>query len=118
MHIHIKHIYEPASDADGFRILVDRLWPRGLSREKAHLDLWLKEIAPSDPLRRWFNHEAAKWEEFQSRYQEELRNNPEALAAFTRATGDKDTITLLYAAHDEAHNQAVVLREYLLERTA
>lgn len=97
---------------DGFRILVDRLWPRGLARESAHIDLWLKEVAPSTELRKWFAHDPAKWTEFQKRYVEELGGVPaeiERLAGHVR----RGTVTLVYGAKDEQHNQAVVLKEYL-----
>lgn len=114
MDIIIKRIYEPASDSDGFRVLVDRLWPRGVSKEKAHIDLWLKDVAPSDALRHWFGHEAEKWPKFRSRYREELRRDPEAVRTLRDAVKGRQTMTLLYGAKDEEHNQAVVLREFLL----
>lgn len=113
MNLTTKRIYSAPSDEDGFRVLVDRLWPRGISKEKARLSLWLKEIAPSDELRRWFNHEEAKWPEFRRRYREELERNQEAVRGFFAAVKGCDKVTLLYGAHDEKHNQAVVLREYL-----
>lgn len=113
MKLYIKRIYETPSDDDGARILIDRLWPRGISKDKARLTLWLKEIAPSDELRHWFNHEAAKWDEFRRRYREELDANPRAVKDFFEAAKEADKITLLYGARDEEHNQAVVLREYL-----
>lgn len=110
--IRIKRVYaEPAAD-DGLRLLVDRLWPRGLSKEKARLDDWLKELAPSDELRKWFGHDPARWEEFRERYRQELAGRPEALARL-RALAARETVTLLFAAHDEAHNNAVVLKELL-----
>lgn len=113
MHILIKRVYEPAAPSDGFRVLVDRLWPRGMSKEKARIDLWLKDIAPSNELRRWFNHEAARWAEFQRRYTEELDAAPDAVRAFREASGGRETVTLLYGARDEEHNQALVLQDYL-----
>lgn len=116
MAMHLKRAYEACAPEDGFRILVDRLWPRGLSREAARIDLWHKEIAPSAELRKWFAHDPAKWQEFRRRYAEELDNNPaevEKLAAHAR----RGTVTLVYGAKDERHNQAVVLKQYL-ERTA
>lgn len=116
MNIQIKRIYDAPSPADGFRILVDRLWPRGVSKEKAATDLWLKEIAPTNDLRHWFNHEEDKWPEFQKRYLEELRANPEAVREFGDKTQGQSTVTLLYGAKDEQHNQAVVLRDFLRER--
>lgn len=113
MKIVVKRAYEPAAEGDGFRVLVDRLWPRGISKEKAHLDLWLKDIAPSTELREWFNHEAAKWPEFKRRYWEELEKAPAAVREFRDATRGKDTVTLVYGAKDEQHNQAVALQEFL-----
>src|SRR5690242_18165908 len=113
--IAIKRVYESASPGDGARILVDRIWPRGISKEKAHLTLWLKEIAPSTKLRQWFGHKPARWAAFQERYRGELDANPEAVARLRAALAKKGG-TLLYAARDEEHNQARVLAEYL--RTA
>lgn len=112
MAILLKRAYEPFSPKDGFRILVDRLWPRGIAKDTAHIDLWLKEIAPSTALRQWFGHEPAKWEEFQRRYRDELQHNPEAIARIMEHVRD-GIVTLLYSAKDEKHNQAVVLKEYL-----
>lgn len=112
MAIRIKRIYESYSADDGFRVLVDRLWPRGVSKQKAHLNLWLKEIGPSDELRKWFNHDPAKYAEFKRRYIKELGSNPaaEELRDIIKKHGK---VTLLYSAHDEQHNQATVLQEYL-----
>ena len=112
MRITIKRVYEPAADGDGRRILVDRLWPRGLSKNKAAVDLWLKEIAPSTQLRKWFGHDPEKWDEFQRRYRAELDSNEDAVQTLKQAIG-KGPATLLYGAHDERHNQAVVLRDWL-----
>ncbi len=109
----VKRVYEPASKADGARILVDRLWPRGVSKVEAELDAWLKDVAPSTELREWFNHETARWSEFRKRYIAELDKEPDAVAEL-QAWAKKGRVTLLYAAHDESHNNAVVLREYLL----
>ena len=109
----IKRIYEPASKTDGARILVDRLWPRGVSKVEAELDAWLKDIAPSTELREWFHHEADLWSEFRKRYFAELDKNLDAVAEL-REWAKKGRVSLLYAAHDEAHNNAVALREYLL----
>lgn len=108
----IKRVYEDAQHNDGYRVLVDRLWPRGLTKEKAAVDLWLKEIAPSPELRKWFNHEPEKFPEFNKRYRAELKQNPavEELRALGR---EHKTITLVYGAHDPKHNQAVVLQNYL-----
>ncbi len=113
MDIHIKRIYEPPAKDDGYRLLVDRLWPRGLSKESAHIDEWLKEIGPSDELRKWFGHETPKYAEFKKRYKKELQAAPDLLEHI-RSLAKKQRICLLYGAHDEAHNQAVVLREVLL----
>lgn len=108
----IKRIYEEPNESDGYRVLVDRLWPRGVSKEKAALDEWLKDVAPSDELRQWFGHKPERFEEFHKRYLAELETNPAAKQLEQIAQGHK-TITLLYSAHDTAHNQAVVLRDYL-----
>ena len=116
MKIQIKRIYEPKEDGDGFRVLVDRLWPRGLSKLKAALDLWNKAVAPSPELRQWFNHEEEKWPEFRRRYLEELKRNPEALESLWNEIKDQKIVTLLYGARDEAHNQAVLLKEFLEHR--
>ncbi|RMX08795.1 DUF488 domain-containing protein [Corticibacter populi] len=111
MPIQLKRVYETAQDADGKRILVDRIWPRGLSKANAHVDLWLKEVAPSTELRKWFNHEVDKWPEFERRYRTELKGLP-ALEQLQALSG-KGLITLLYAAKDEQHNNAVVLAKVL-----
>jgi uncharacterized protein YeaO (DUF488 family) len=110
--IRIKRIYDPPSPGDGKRILVDRLWPRGVAKEDARLDEWLKEIAPSDELRHWFGHEPEKWDEFRSRYRQELQGQEEILNRL-RAEAQQGTITILFAAKDEEHNNAVVLKELL-----
>jgi uncharacterized protein YeaO (DUF488 family) len=112
MRVAIKRVYEPAADDDGRRILVDRLWPRGLTKEKAAVDLWLKEVAPSAELRKWFGHDPKKWGEFQRRYRAELDSNEEAVQTLKQAIG-KGPATLVYGAHDEQHNQAVALRDWL-----
>lgn len=112
MKITIKRVYEPPSKEDGRRILVDRLWPRGLTKEKAAVDLWLKEIAPGTALRKWFDHDPAKWNEFKKRYRQELQQNKEPVALLKEEL-KKHNLTLLYAAKDEAHNDAVVLSEFL-----
>lgn len=113
--VKLKRAYErPAAD-DGVRILIDRLWPRGVSKVDAALDQWMKDIAPSTALRQWFGHDPAHWEEFRRRYATEVRQHPEALAEL-RALARQGTITLVYAAHDELHNDAVVLRGLLLGR--
>lgn len=112
--IDIKRIYETASSSDGKRVLVDRLWPRGVSLHSAALDLWLKEIAPSADLRKWFNHDATRFAAFRDRYRLELDANPDTLAQIYKLA-DQGDVTLLYAAHDRRVNHAVVLAEYLKE---
>ena len=109
----VKRIYEPAAAADGFRVLVDRLWPRGVSKEKAALNLWWKEISPSGDLRKWFSHDPEKWTEFRRRYLAELRQNADAVAALKAQTPRSGTVTLLFGARDTEHNEAVVLRDFL-----
>lgn len=110
--IKLKRVYEPASRTDGTRILVDRLWPRGLSKEEAAIDHWCKALAPSTALRQWFGHEPERWEEFRRRYKAELAEAPEALTEL-RGFARKGPITLLFAAHDELRNNAVVVHELL-----
>ncbi len=108
----MKRVYEEPAKSDGTRILVDRLWPRGLTKEKARVDLWLKEVAPSNDLRKWFAHDSAKWPEFKARYKAELKHNPAQLALLKQAIA-KGPSTLLYGAKDTEHNEAVVLHELL-----
>ncbi|MET2827952.1 DUF488 domain-containing protein [Mesorhizobium shangrilense] len=108
----VKRIYEQPAPEDGQRVLVDRIWPRGVSKEDAALTLWLKEIAPSDALRKWFGHEPERWAEFQKRYASELDENGEAVAQLRALLGE-GRVTLLYGAHDEAHSNAVALAEYM-----
>jgi uncharacterized protein YeaO (DUF488 family) len=108
--IRTKRVYEPAAPEDGWRVLIDRLWPRGLKKEAAAIDLWLKEAAPSPDLRRWFGHDPARWDEFRRRYAAELAQNGAVLAPLLAAEG---TLTLLFAAHDGARNNAVALAEWL-----
>lgn len=110
--IHLKRAYEAPSADDGERILVERLWPRGLSKERAAIDHWPKEIAPSTELRRWFGHDPDRWDEFQKRYQDELRQNREAVEDLRRHC-EGQTVTFVYAARDEEHNGALVLKAYL-----
>ena len=110
--IRIKRVYEEPEIEDGTRILVDRLWPRGLTKEKARVDLWLKDVAPSTELRKWFSHDPAKWAEFRSRYLEELKRNNEQLSLL-RQEAAKGTVTLVYGAKDQQHNEAVILHELL-----
>jgi uncharacterized protein YeaO (DUF488 family) len=112
MDIMIKRVYEKPSPVDGFRILVDRLWPRGLTKEKASVDLWLKEIAPSTALRKWFGHDPDKWDEFRKRYLLELDQNKEQVILLNEHL-KSGMVTLLYGAKDQEHNEAVVLRELL-----
>lgn len=108
----IKRVQEPADDADGFRVLVDRLWPRGISKERARLGVWLKEAGPSNELRTWFGHDPAKFAEFEKRYRAELDDN-DAVDELRSILAEHDTVTLVYGAKDTEHNQAVVLRNYL-----
>lgn len=110
--VKLKRVYEPASPADGIRILVDRLWPRGLRKEDAAIDHWFKDLAPSTNLRQWFGHKPERWTEFRERYRVELAEQSEALARL-RSLARQGSITLLFGAHDELHNNAVVLRELL-----
>jgi len=110
--LQIKRVYDPPSSRDGTRVLVDRLWPRALSKDRARVDLWLKELAPSTELRRWFGHDPERFAEFRDRYRRELAEQAEALAAL-RGLVRKGAVTLLFAAHDVEHNNAVVLREVL-----
>ena|SRR5687768_14518951 len=112
MNLRIKRVYEPPDKGDGKRILVDRLWPRGMAKAKAGVDLWLKEIAPSAELRKWFGHDPGKWAEFKKRYRAELEENDEQ-AALLKEEIKKGTVTLLYGARDEEHNDAVVLLDFL-----
>lgn len=112
MNIKLKRAYEKPNKADGARILVDRLWPRGLTKEKASLDLWLKEIAPSTELRKWFGHDPKKWRSFRSRYQTELKQHPDELKVI-KSKAKEGAVTLIYGARDQEHNEAVVLKEFL-----
>lgn len=113
--VRLKRAYEPKNDADGTRILVDRLWPRGVSKVDAAVDQWMKEIAPSNELRKWFGHDPDRWEEFCRRYDEELHQNTELLRQL-RSLARQGPVTLVYSAHDEVHNDAIVLRDILLRR--
>jgi uncharacterized protein YeaO (DUF488 family) len=110
--VRIKRIHEPAKRSDGYRVLVDRIWPRGISRERAALDEWARELAPSDELRKWFGHEPERFKVFRSRYRKELQARREQLDAL-RARADKGPVTILYSARDEQHNNAIVLAELL-----
>jgi len=112
MDIRLKRAYEPSKKDDGFRVLVDRLWPRGVSKSSARIDLWLKEIAPSAALRKWFGHDPLKWDAFRARYFRELQKNPKAVAQLNEIIRN-GPVTLLFAAKDQEHNNAVALKEYL-----
>jgi len=113
--IRIKRAYEEPDREDGTRILVDRLWPRGLTKEKARVDLWLKDVAPSTELRKWFAHDPGKWDEFRSRYLEELKRKKEQLSLL-RQEAAKGTVTLVYGAKDQEHNEAVILQRLLIAK--
>jgi uncharacterized protein YeaO (DUF488 family) len=113
--IKIKRIYDPLEKDDGFRILVDRLWPRGVSKAKAKADLWLKEVAPSDDLRIWFSHDPKKWEGFKKKYEVELEGKRELLQNILQAEKKYKTVTLLYSAKDKEYNQAVALHGVLMK---
>jgi uncharacterized protein YeaO (DUF488 family) len=113
-HLRLKRVYEPAAREDGVRVLIDRLWPRGLTKEKAAIDHWMKEIAPSAELRKWFGHDPDRWTEFRSRYMDELRQHV-ALLDQIRDLAKEGTVTLVFGAHDEEHNDAVVLQEVLVK---
>ena len=113
--VRLKRAYEPVDAADGTRVLVDRLWPRGVSKVDAVLDQWMKEIAPSTELRKWFGHDPDRWEQFCRRYSEELHQNAELLSQL-RSLARQGPVTLVYSAHDEVHNDAIVLRDVILGR--
>jgi uncharacterized protein YeaO (DUF488 family) len=110
--IQLKRVYEEPSQKDGFRILVDRLWPRGLTKARAAVDLWLRDVAPSTELRKWFGHDPAKWKQFQVRYRKELRENKDALELLKQKSKGR-TVTLVYGARDVEHNEALVLKKVL-----
>ena len=112
MNIRIKRVYEEPDKDDGVRILVDRLWPRGLTKEKARVDLWLKEIAPSTELRKWFDHDPKKWKSLRGRYETEIRHKDDLIKVL-KQKATEGRITLLYGARDEKHNEALVLKEFL-----
>lgn len=111
--IRVKRVYEKPAKEDGFRLLVDRLWPRGLTKERASVDLWMKEIAPSDALRKWFGHEPEKWPEFEKRYRKELAEQKDRLSEIRKLESKHKLVTLLYGRNDEIQNQAVVLADVL-----
>ena|SRR5207248_1695141 len=108
-----KRIYAAPEAADRYRVLVDRVWPRGVSKETAHVDLWMKDIAPSDQLRKWFGHDPKRWVTFQQRYREELKTKPELVDQLRDFEKKHGAVTLIYSAHDERRNQAVVLRAFI-----
>lgn len=114
--IRIKRVYEPAGPHDGLRVLVDRVWPRGMTKEQAQADLWLKDVAPSTALRKWFGHDRAKWKEFERRYFLELDAKSEAVAKLIDEAA-KGRLTLLFSARDAEYSQAAALREYLLSQS-
>jgi uncharacterized protein YeaO (DUF488 family) len=109
----LKRIYVPFERSDGYRVLVDRLWPRGLSKSKAHIDLWMKDIGPSDALRKWFGHDPERWTAFRTRYWRELRQKPQLTLQLKKLLKERRTVTLLFGARDEQHNEAVALRAFL-----
>jgi uncharacterized protein YeaO (DUF488 family) len=113
--IHLKRAYEEPSQNDGLRVLVERLWPRGLTKGRAAVDLWLKDVAPSPELRKWFGHDPARWEQFQERYRQELREKKEAVRLL-KQKAKEGTVTLVYAARDEEHNGALILKRILQGR--
>lgn len=115
--VNIARVYDPALPAHGTRVLIDRLWPRGIHKEEAPFHLWLKDAAPSNELRRWFGHDPARWDEFRARYEAELAANPDAVVPLLDLLA-QGPLTLLYAAKDEAHNNAVVLADYLQQKKA
>ena len=112
LNVKAKRAYAPAEAGDGYRVLIDRLWPRGVSRERAHLDEWARELAPSTELREWFNHDPKRWDEFRTRYRRELTAHREQVAAL-RHRAAAEPVTLVYAARDTEHNDAVVLEELI-----
>jgi uncharacterized protein YeaO (DUF488 family) len=111
--IRIKRVYEEKSSDDGYRVLVDRLWPRGLSKDKAAVDLWMKDIGPSNELRKWFSHDPAKWGGFKEKYHAELKSKQDLIRQIKDLEKQHKKVTLLYGAHDEQYNQAVVIAEVL-----
>ena len=110
--IQLKRAYEKPFRKDGLRVLVDRLWPRGLTKERAAIELWLKELAPSTELRKWFGHDPSKWKEFQVRYRKELREKKELIQDLRKRSAER-TVTLVYGARDEEHNEAIVLKQVI-----
>jgi uncharacterized protein YeaO (DUF488 family) len=111
--IRLRRVYDPPSEEDGYRVLVERLWPRGISKERARIDLWLKDAGASPDLRTWFGHDPQRWEEFRRRYFAEMRQRSEVVKALREAIREKGTVTFVFSARDAAHNNAVALREFL-----
>jgi len=111
--VRIKRVYEPATKEDGYRVLVDRLWPRGMKKDAAKIDLWMKDVAPSDALRKSFHHDVLKWPIFEKKYQAELKKKKDSLAELKKLEKEHGTLTLLFGARDPEHNQAVVIAEAL-----
>ena len=116
MMIRLKRVYEAPGAGDGYRVLVERLWPRGMVKERAKVDLWLRDAGASTELRKWFGHDPAKWEEFRQKYFNELAKKPEILRELNEVIREKPTVSFLFAAHDREHNNAAALKEYI-ERT-
>lgn len=112
----VKRIYDAPEPSDGYRVLVDRIWPRGVSKEKAHIDLWMKDIAPSDALRKWYGHDPERWQEFQQRYREELQKEIGLTKQLKQLEKEYGTVTLVFSARDPRHNQAAALRAFLPRR--
>jgi uncharacterized protein YeaO (DUF488 family) len=115
VNLKIKRVYDAPSDADGYRVLVDRLWPRGMSKNDLKVDVWLRDVAPSDEIRKWCGHDPAKWEEFRSKYTQELNSNRE-FEKLLDLVRERERVTLVYSARDTEHNQAVVLKELIEKR--
>ena len=116
MAIKVKRVYDPSSPEDGYRVLVDRLWPRGLSEKAAHVDLWMRDVAPTTELRKWYGHEVGKWPEFRERYEKELAQHGELLDLVRDIEHHRKTVTILFGAKDQEHNEANVLAEVLKHR--
>ncbi|HWB07659.1 MAG TPA: DUF488 family protein [Pirellulales bacterium] len=114
---HLKRAYDPASSEDGCRVLVERLWPRGVSKSRAKIDAWLRDVAPSAELRKWYGHDPERWEEFRRRYWGELRSNPQAVQEL-RAKERRGNVTLVYATHDAEHSGALALQQFLIRHKA
>lgn len=117
MALRVKRVYDPPAPGDGYRVLVDRLWPRGVAEKDAHVNLWMRRVAPTDELREWFGHDPERWPEFRDRYRAELTGHEELLELLGDIEHHSKVLTLLFGAKDEEHNQAVVLAEVLTERS-